>query len=159
MSVTICFSNVHSNIMTAGFLILLLSIRTCVGVETVVSMLFLFHAVLTCISQLVRFCIQSITCFSLHLDDFLCFEQNSLKFFCGTLSVLYLFFSMGEKYLEISAGLVVAYFSFTIYWKPWGQQVRVLSNICLVLIETLAIGCSCYLSGMCFALEDFDMQK
>lgn len=98
MSVTICFSNVHSNIITADFLVLSLSIRTCVGFEMVVSVLFLFHAVLTCISQLVRFCIQSITCFSLHLDVFLWFERNSLKFFCGTLSMLYLFFHGWEVF-------------------------------------------------------------
>lgn len=46
MSVTICFSDAHSNIMTADFLVLSLSLRTRVGAETVVSVLFLFHALL-----------------------------------------------------------------------------------------------------------------
>lgn len=108
----------HSKIMTVDFLMLSWSIRTCVGVETVVSVLFLFHAVLTRISQLVRICIQSISCFSVHPVDFLWFEQNSLKLVCGTLSVF--FFSTAEKYFSISAGLAVPHFTFCYLLKAPG---------------------------------------
>lgn len=76
------------------------------------SVLFLFRAVLTLVNQLVRFCIQSFTGFSLHLEHFCGLNKIASSSFWGFLCFIF----ASEMFFKVSPGLVVSYFTVAIYW-------------------------------------------